>query len=198
MNLSLDGFIEAHGRDDGSWLSIDEEVHLAFNALAAGAETLLYGRKVYEVMIPYWPAAAADATRPSHERAYGQLWVEKPKVVVSTTLKDAGWNTRVLSVDPLDEVARLRHAPNCDVLCYGGAQLVSALQQRGLVDEYVLFIHPSALGSGVSLFRERVDLTLLEVRRFGNGAVQQRLAPRAHSAIVCKIDAGEAHVDGRT
>ena len=182
MNLSLDGFIEAQGQDDGSWLSIDEEVHLAFNALAAGAETLLYGRKVYEVMIPYWPEAATDATRPSHERAYGQMWVEKPKVVVSTTLKDAGWNTRVLSVDPLDEVARLKHASNGDVLCYGGAQLVSALQQRGLVDEYVLFIHPSALGSGVPFFRDRVDLALVDVRRFQQGALRLRSARRGTDA----------------
>lgn len=178
MNLSLDGFIEAQGQDDGSWLSIDEEVHLAFNALAAGAETLLYGRKVYEVMIPYWPETATDATRPSHERAYGQMWVEKPKVVVSTTLKDTGWNIRVLSVDPLDEVARLKHASGGDVLCYGGAQLVSALQQRGLVDEYVLFIHPSALGSGVPFFRDRVDLALVDVRRFQQGALQLRYARR--------------------
>jgi dihydrofolate reductase len=196
MNLSFDGFIEAQGQDDGSWLSIDEEVHLVFNALAAGAETLLYGRKVYEVMIPYWPEAATDATRPSHERAYGQTWVEKPKVVVSTTLKDAGWNTRVVSADPLEEIARLRHASNGDVLCYGGAQLVSALQQRGLVDEYVLFVHPCALGAGVPFFRERVDLTLLEVRRFENGAVQHRFAPRHDSAIVGPIVAGGTHVAG--
>jgi dihydrofolate reductase len=49
MNVSLDGFIEARGQDDGSWLRIDEEVHRAFNELAAGADVFLYGRKVYEV-----------------------------------------------------------------------------------------------------------------------------------------------------
>ena len=55
MNLSLDGYIEAQGQDDGSWLRIDEAVHRAFNELAASAEAFLYGRKVYEVMVPYWP-----------------------------------------------------------------------------------------------------------------------------------------------
>jgi len=54
MNLSLDGYIEAQGQDDGSWLCIDEAVHRAFNKLAASAKAFLYGRKVYEVMIPGW------------------------------------------------------------------------------------------------------------------------------------------------
>ena len=53
MNLSMDGYIEAQGQDDGSWLRIDEAVHRAFNELAASAEAFLYRRKVYEVMIPY-------------------------------------------------------------------------------------------------------------------------------------------------
>ena len=56
MNLSVDGYIEAQEQDDGSWLRIDEAVHRAFNKLAASAEAFLYGRKVYEVMIPYSPA----------------------------------------------------------------------------------------------------------------------------------------------
>ena len=74
MNLSLDGYIEAQGQDDGSWLRIDEAVHRAFNELAASAEAFLYGRKVYEVMIPYWPDAVEDATKPAHERDYGRIW----------------------------------------------------------------------------------------------------------------------------
>ena len=137
MNLSLDGYIAAQGADDGSWLSIDDEVHGAFNQLAAGAAAFLYGRKVYEVMIPYWPDAVADATKPAHEREYARLWVDKPKVVVSTTLKET---------------------------------------RCGLVDEYALFVHPSALGAGVPFFRGRVDLTLVDVRRFERGTLGLRYA----------------------
>jgi dihydrofolate reductase len=174
MNLSLDGCIEAQGQDDGSWLRIDEEVHRAFNELAAGADAFLYGRKVYEVMIPYWPDAAEDAAKPAYEREYGQLWVKKPKLIISTSLNETRWNTRVLSAGALEEVARLKRESKDYVLCYGGAQLVSTLQERGLVDEYALFIHPSALGAGVPFFRGRVALELLDVRRFGQGALGLR------------------------
>ncbi len=184
MNLSLDGYIAAQGQDDGSWLRIDEEVHGVFNQLAAGAAAFLYGRKVYEVMIPYWPDAVADASKPAHEREYGRLWVDKPKVAVSATLKETRWNTRVVEPDAMEqEVARLKRASGDYVLCYGGGQLVSALQERGLVDEYALFVHPSALGAGVPFFRGRVELNLVDVRRFACGTLGLRYASAATSTV---------------
>lgn len=184
MNLSLDGYIEAQGQDDGSWLQIDEEVHRVFNALAAGADAFLYGRKVYEVMIPYWPDAAEDTTKPAYEREYGRLWVEKRKVVVSTSLAEPGWNTRVVSADVIEEVARLKRESDGYVLCYGGSQLVTTLQERHLVDEYALFMHPTALGAGVPFFRRGLGLKLLDVRRFEQGALGLRYASFAAGATL--------------
>jgi dihydrofolate reductase len=174
MNVSLDGYIEAQGQDDGAWLRIDEEVHHVFNELAARADAFLYGRKVYEVMIPYWPDAAEDPAKPAYEREYGRLWVEKPKVVVSSSLTEPGWNTRVVAADVLEEVARLKRVTEGYLLCYGGSQLVTALQERDLVDEYALFVHPAALGAGVPFFRRTVGLKLLDVRRFELGALGLR------------------------
>lgn len=174
MNVSLDGYIAAQGDDDGSWLHIDEEVHRSFNELAAGAGAFLYGRKVFEVMIPYWPDAIDDAGKPSYEREYGRLWVQKPKVVFSTSLRETRWNTRVVQPDALEEVERLKRESNDDLLCYGGSQFVLALQERRLVDEYALFVHPSPLGAGLPFFRERLDLALLDVRRFDNGVLGLR------------------------
>ncbi|MDA0245161.1 MAG: dihydrofolate reductase family protein [Chloroflexi bacterium] len=176
MNLSLDGYISAEGEDDGSWLHIDEEVHTAFNELALGADAFLYGRNVYEVMIPYWPDAAEDTEKPAYERDYGRIWCAKPKIVVSTTIKEAGWNTRVVSADVFDEIARLKRDTKGYILCYGGAELVAALHEQGLVDEYALFIHPSTLGAGVPFFRARADLTLLDMRRFKQGVLELRYA----------------------
>jgi len=174
MNLSLDGYIQADGEDDGAWLRIDETVHQAFNTLAAGADAFLYGRKVYEVMVPYWPDAVEDAGKQDYEREYGRLWVAKPKVVASTSLVDPGWNTRVVSTDVFGEVARLKRESTGYVLCYGGGQFVSGLQAEGLVDEYLLFVHPATLGSGVPCFRGRNDLTLLDVYRFETGVLRLR------------------------
>jgi len=182
MNMSLDGYIEAQGTDDDSWLRIDEEVHRVFNELAADADAFLYGRKVYEVMVPYWPDAVGDTAKAAYEREYGRLWVAKPKVVVSASMKVAGWNTRVVSADVIDEVARMKRASTGYVLCYGGAELVSALQERELIDEYALFVHPGTLGAGIPFFRQRIDLKLLHTRRFKQGALELRYASVAAAA----------------
>lgn len=171
MNLSLDGYIEARGEDDGSWLSIDGEVHRFFNALASRAELFLYGRKVYEVMIPYWPDAAEGTENPDYEREYGRLWVKTPKLVVSTSLTDAGYGTRVISSDVAEELARLKHMSQGEILCYGGAELVSLLEAHELLDEYVLFVHPATLGAGKPLFQRPSRLHLEETRHFESGVV---------------------------
>lgn len=182
MNMSLDGYVEAQGIDDGNWLRIDEEVHRVFNELAAGADAFLYGRKVYEAMVPYWPDAVDDDAKAAYEREYGRLWVAKPKVVVSASMKEARWNTRVVSADVCDEVARLKQAAKGYVLCYGGGELVSALQARQLVDEYALFVHPVALGAGTAFFRQRTELQLLRTRCFKQGALELRYAAVADAA----------------
>jgi dihydrofolate reductase len=177
MNLSLDGYIAAPGEDDGSWLRIDEDVHRAFNELAAGAEAFLYGRKVFELMIPYWPDAVDDDTKPAHEREYGRVWVNKPKVVFSRSLNETRWNTRTVATGALDEVERLKRESNGYLLGYGGSEFLSALQERRLVDEYALFVHPTAIGTGgLPFFRERESLTLVDVRRFETGVLALRYA----------------------
>jgi dihydrofolate reductase len=102
-------------------------------------------------MIPYWPDAAEDPVKPAYERDYGRLWVEKPKVVVSSSLTQPRWNTRVVETDAIEEVARLKRVTQGYVLCYGGSQLVSALQERDLVDEYALFVHPAQLIAPINL-----------------------------------------------
>ena len=182
MNVSLDGYISAQGQDDGSWLRIDEEVHGAFNELAAGAGAFVFGRKVYDAMIPYWPDATADATKPAYEREYGRLWMEKPKLVFSTSLQETPWKTRVVPFGAVEEVRHLKRSSSQYLLCYGGAQFVSALQQQGLVDVYALFVHPVSLGAGVPFFQARWPLTLLDVRRFNNGVLAlQYVAARSTS-----------------
>jgi dihydrofolate reductase len=89
-------------------------------------------------------------------------------------MREAGWGTRIVADDAVQEVGRLREATDGYVLCYGGAEFVTALQRGGLVDEYVLFVHPTVLGSSLSFFRDRVDLELAGLRQFPTGSLQLR------------------------
>src|SRR5437879_468129 len=95
MMVSLDGFIE--GPDpELDWVLIDEELHRFANDQARAAEVFIYGRRMYEVMAGYWPAADADPEAPDYVVEYARIWQAKPKVVFSKTLGEVTHNSRLV------------------------------------------------------------------------------------------------------
>ena len=100
---------------------------------------------------------------------------EIPKVVFSKSLEEATWpGTSVARGELADEISALRRQPGGDIIAWGGASFAQALSRAGLVDEYVLVIHPVAFGSGLPMFRdlpEPVQLELVEAQTFDTGTV---------------------------
>ncbi len=93
-------------------------------------------------------------------------------------------NTCGVLSDVSEAIARLKRDSERYVLCYGGSQLVTALQEHNLVDEYALFIHPTALGAGVPFFRRALSLQLLDVRQFKQGSLGLRYSSLAPSVML--------------
>jgi dihydrofolate reductase len=91
-SLSLDGYIDAEAGDP-SWVVPDEELHRHFNEIERETDTLLYGRRMYELMAGYWPTADQDPSAPAVIVEYAQLWKPIPKVVFSSTLESVDWNS---------------------------------------------------------------------------------------------------------
>jgi len=174
---SLDGYVaDPDGRFD--WAAPDEEVHAAVNELERPVGTYLYGRRMYRVMA-YWESAPDDA--PAVERDYAQIWRAADKVVYSSTL-DAPVTSRTRierSFDPA-AVAELNAASERD-LSGGGPGLAAHALRAGLVDELQLLVTPVVVGGGTSFLPDdvRLDLELLDQRRFGNGAVLLRYDVRS-------------------
>ena len=172
MMVSLDGYVEgANGSQD--WHDVDEPLHLAMNELAAGADALVYGRKVYEVMIPYWPEAAVDSSRPAFEQEFGRLFIEKPKLVFTHGTPSPAPNVEVFA-DDFSELARRREASSGYLLSFGGPTLIDQLLAAGLVDEICSHVNPVVLGSGRALICRRTPLRHIETKPFPNGVVRMR------------------------
>jgi len=172
MSVSLDGYIEDAG-GSLSWHIIDDELHTHFNRLESQIDMHLYGRQLYELMAAYWPTADQDPAAQQVEVEYAEIWRSKPKVVFSSTLKQVGWNSRLVSGDAGEEVRRLKEQPG-NYLSVGGAQLASSLTRQGLVDEFWLYYQPVVLGSGKPMFQslqEAVRLELIDSQRFGSGVM---------------------------
>ncbi len=174
-SLSLDGYIAA-ATGDPSWVVPDEELHRHFNDLERQIDTLLYGRRMYELMTGFWPMADQDPSAPSFIVEYAQIWKPVEKVVFSSTLATVAWNSRLVRGDPIAEVAKLKTQTGQSI-GVGGLVLASCLASAGLIDEYRLYYVPVLLGAGKAAFsqiQDRVRLRPIETRTFSSGTVLLR------------------------
>jgi dihydrofolate reductase len=156
-SLTLDGVMQAPGRPDedtrggfehGGWaLSYSDPVMgQVAGASMAAAPDLLFGRRTYEDFYSVWPNRT--------DNPFTDVLNNTRKYVASTTLPEPlAWkNSTLLVGDAAKSVGSLKAQPGKDLLILGSGDLVRVLTKAGLVDEYILLIHPLVLGSGRRLF----------------------------------------------
>ena len=167
---SLDGYVaDRDGNFD--WAAPDEEVHAFVNDLERPIGTYLYGRRMYDTMA-VWETMPVD-DEPAVMRDYAEIWRAADKVVYSTTLDAARTpRTRIERTFDADAVRKLKAAAGSDI-SIGGADLGGQALQAGLVDELHYFATPVVVGGGNPWLPDglRVDLDLVDERRFGSGVV---------------------------
>ncbi|HYH82397.1 MAG TPA: dihydrofolate reductase family protein [Longimicrobium sp.] len=173
---TLDGLFEGKQSWDLDFHEVGwgEELERFANEQMDAGDTLLFGRKTYEGMAQYWSTAKGETA----DRMYAIQ-----KVVFSRTLASADWvNTRLVSTDAAEEVARLKAEPGRDILVFGSAELCASLMRAGLIDEYRIGLNPIVLGQGTPLFKpgaSQTTMRLLEARPLQTGCVLLRYAPVA-------------------
>ena len=174
---SLDGYVaDEDGRFD--WAEPDEGVHTFVNDLQRPVGAYLYGRRLYEVMVAWETLDAAD--QPSFIRDFAKIWQAADKIVYSKTLQTvSSARTRIeRDFDP-EAVRRLKASAERDVTV-GGPELAAHAFAAGLVDECHVFLAPVVVGGGSRSLPDdvRLDLELLDERRFRNGVVYLRYRTR--------------------
>ena len=175
MFTSLDGYTEDEHGEFGWGAPEDEEVHSYINELASSVGTYLYGRKIYETMV-YWETAHTIPNQPPFVLDWARQWQAAEKVVYSRTLAEPrSARTRIEREFDPDAVRRLKAAADHDITV-DGPQLAAQAIRAGLVDEFQLIVCPVVVGGGKRFFPDgvRLDLELVEERRFGNGVVVLR------------------------
>jgi len=167
--LTIDGVMEAPDKWQLANGLFDDKMGEPIGAAFTSAGAILLGRVTYQEFAAFWPTA---------NDPFAQLLNEKPKYVVSNTLKTADWkNTQILKGDVMAAVAKLKKDTANDILIAGSAQLVSSLTNAGAIDEYQLFIHPVVVAKGKRLFKDGIDPTLFELissQGFATGVIEAR------------------------
>ena len=177
MTISLDGFFE--GRDhDISWHNVDDESNKFAIEFLRETDTILFGRRTYELFEDFWPKAADDPKISKDNLEIAGLINNMNKVVFSKTLtkvkeKENWRNVKLIhDVNP-EEIKRWKQESGKD-LCIGGSNLAVSFAQLGLIDEIRIMVDPIVLGEGTRLFegiKDKLALSLLKTRTFKSGNV---------------------------
>jgi len=167
INMTLDGVC------DHTAGIPDQEIHYHYADLLNNAGVVLYGRITYQLM-QFWPTLLKN---PSGEKSMDDFAIaidRIPKIVFSHTLKNTEWDSAKLSSQPIkEEVLELKQQSGKDILV-GSRSLIIQLMKLNLIDEYQLCVHPVVAGSGLPLFEDindRTILKLIKTKTFGGGAV---------------------------
>ena len=173
-NVSLDGYTEdAHGSFE--WTAPSDEVFTFITDVVRLVGTYLYGRRMHETMA-VWETQPALAAQSELRADFANIWQAADKIVYSTTLHAVSTaNTRLERRFDPDSVRDIKTSAARD-LTVGGPTVASHAFNAGLVDECQLFVYPVLVGEGKPAFSSdtRIQLELLEERRFGNGVVNLR------------------------
>ncbi len=169
MNISIDG------NCDHTNATPDEEIYDYFTYQMQDVDLIVYGRKTYELMVPYWPDVAKSQSGTKAQNEFAEKLTAIDKIVFSQTLENADGNTRIVRDHLAEEILKLKQEPGKKI-SIGGVSLRSQLMALGLVDEYYFVIHPIIAGEGKRLLeglplQEKIKLKLVDVKIFKSGCV---------------------------
>jgi len=173
INLTLDGCCDhTKGVPDDALLDY-------YTRLLRGVDLLLYGRKTYELMVPYWPDVAKNPDETKADRDFAEAFVSKRKIVFSRTIENGeDQSAKFVRTNLRDEVLHLKKKHSGDILA-GGVDIPSQLIELGLVDEYRVVIMPVVVGEGRRLMEgvslpQKLQLKLAEAKTFKSGSIALR------------------------
>jgi dihydrofolate reductase len=175
INLSLDGCCDHTKFKPPPGAEVLEH----YTHLLRDFDLLVYGRKTYQLMVPYWPDIAKSQSETKADIEFAQTFVSKKKIVFSRSLADAeDENTRIVRTNLRDEILKLKQEQGNNILV-GGVDVPSQLMQLGLIDEYRFVVMPTIVGEGRRLMEgvslpEKLQLKLVDSKIFKSGCVALR------------------------
>ena len=173
INITIDGCC------DHTKINPDDDVHEYFTDLTRQAGLQVFGRKTYELMVPYWPDVAKDPAATKADKDFAQAFDSLDKVVFSRSLNSVeDKRTRIVRTNLGEEILRLKQELGKNILV-GGVDIPSQLIELGLVDEFRFAVWPVIAGEGRRLLQgvslpETLRLKLVESKTFKSGCVVLR------------------------
>lgn len=173
INISLDGCCD-HTKFGGG-----DDIQNYFRELLKDADLLIYGRKTYELMVPFWPQVAKTQSLGEAANAFAKTFANIKRVLVSRTIDHVDdEHTTIIHNNIKEEILKLKQQPG-KAISTGGVELPARLIEWGLVDEFHIVVHPLIVGEGRRLFTEmrlpeNLGLKLTSSQMLSSGCVALR------------------------
>ncbi len=173
INITVDGCC------DHTKQVADEETHEYFTQLLREVDLLVFGRKTYELMVPFWPEVANSQNMDKASNEFARTFDSINRIVFSRSLASVeDKKTRIVRTSLRDEILKLKQEKGKNILV-GGADIPSQLIQLGLIDEYRFVVNPIIAGEGRRLLegvslRQRLQVKLVESKILKTGCVALR------------------------
>ena len=172
INLTIDGCC------DHTKLIGDDEIHEHYAHLLQDVDVLVFGRKTYQLMVPFWPQVARNHSGQTKAmNHFAQAFDSVDRIIVFSQSLDTaeGKNTTIVRTDLQDEILKLKQEPGKNILT-GGVSIPSQLIELGLVDEYHFVVQPIVAGAGRRLLEdinlpEKLQLKLVQTKIFESGCI---------------------------
>ncbi|HEX6482651.1 MAG TPA: dihydrofolate reductase family protein [Ktedonobacteraceae bacterium] len=187
MTMTLDGFFAGpHGELDWMSQAPDQELNDDMVAFFQGIDRGFIGYPTARGMIPYWLNVANNASASKAERAIAQAVNTLHPLILSRQEEQLEWeNTELLVVksdqDLVDAVKKMKQQQGRDLGVPGGIRTAQTFVRLGLIDEYVLMVHPVAIGNGQRVFTDRVNLELVSTKTYPSGVMRVCYRPSSRS-----------------
>lgn len=169
INITLDGCC------DHTKVVADDEMHGYFTHIMRDVDLLVFGRKTYQLMVPFWPDVAKNHSKTKAMNEFADGFDSINKIVFSRSLDSAEGNARIVRTKLQDEILKLKQEQGKNILI-GGVAVPSQLIELGLVDEYHFVVQPIVAGEGRRLLEgislpEKLQLKLVESKILKSGCV---------------------------
>ena len=187
MTMTCDGFFSGpHGELDWMSQTPDQELNDEIVALLEGFESGFIGFPTASGMIPYWLDVAKNHSASKGERAIAQAVNKLHPIILSNKEEKLEWeNAELLLVksdkDLVEAVTKVKQQPGRDLGVPGGIRTAQTFVRLGLIDEYVLMVHPVAIGKGKRVFTDRVNLELVSAKTYKSGVMRVCYRPGSSS-----------------
>jgi dihydrofolate reductase len=174
--ISLDGYVADKNGQLDFFTSFDSTANKYFDLdqlkFMDEIDTILLGRKTYELFVDFWPQATteteviADKLNSTH------------KLIFSNTLQQAPWGkwpaAEVISGEATDRIRKLKNREGKNMVIWGSISLAQALMKERLIDEYHLNLCPTITGGGRPLFQQDhhyMNMQLADFRKYETGVM---------------------------